>query len=74
MEGFPEKGPVRHFMELVVNGLSKNPYLTVQQKHEHVNWFRDYFGDKLTLIDSLVEEAEVSILDKPISELKSAKA
>uniref|UniRef100_A0A3P8RSK6 Small ribosomal subunit protein mS31 n=1 Tax=Amphiprion percula TaxID=161767 RepID=A0A3P8RSK6_AMPPE len=42
-EGFPRQGPVRHFMELVVVGLSKNPYLTVQQKKEHISWFRDYF-------------------------------
>uniref|UniRef100_A0A3Q1GW36 Small ribosomal subunit protein mS31 n=1 Tax=Acanthochromis polyacanthus TaxID=80966 RepID=A0A3Q1GW36_9TELE len=42
-EGFPRQGPVRHFMELVVIGLSKNPYLTVQQKKEHISWFRDYF-------------------------------
>ncbi|XP_029304269.1 LOW QUALITY PROTEIN: small ribosomal subunit protein mS31 [Cottoperca gobio] len=42
-EGFLRQGPVRHFMELVVAGLSKNPYLTVQQKKEHIYWFRDYF-------------------------------
>ncbi|CAN0226927.1 unnamed protein product, partial [Lampetra fluviatilis] len=29
---FPSSGPVRHFMQLVVTGLSKNPYLTVAQK------------------------------------------
>lgn len=45
-EGFPRQGPIRHFMELVVTGLSKNPHLTVQQKKEHINWFRDYFSQK----------------------------
>ncbi|XP_078618092.1 small ribosomal subunit protein mS31-like isoform X1 [Branchiostoma floridae x Branchiostoma japonicum] len=45
LEGFPEKGPIRHFMELVVTGLSKNPYLTLQQKREHVEWFRNYFQE-----------------------------
>uniref|UniRef100_A0A8D3AUJ3 Small ribosomal subunit protein mS31 n=1 Tax=Scophthalmus maximus TaxID=52904 RepID=A0A8D3AUJ3_SCOMX len=45
-EGFPSQGPVRHFMELVVAGLSRNPYLTVQQKREHISWFRDYFQQK----------------------------
>ncbi|KAM8742174.1 small ribosomal subunit protein mS31 [Acanthopagrus schlegelii] len=45
-EGFPQKGPVRHFMELVLCGLSKNPFLTVQQKKEHIDWFRDYFHQK----------------------------
>ncbi|XP_068187727.1 small ribosomal subunit protein mS31 [Antennarius striatus] len=45
-EGFPLQGPVRHFMELVVAGLSKNPYLTVQNKKEHISWYRDYFQQK----------------------------
>ncbi|XP_061753618.1 28S ribosomal protein S31, mitochondrial [Nerophis ophidion] len=54
-EGFPKQGPVRHFMELVVIGLSKNPYLTVQQKKEHISWFRDYFNQK----QDVLKEAEV---------------
>nr|XP_057943952.1 28S ribosomal protein S31, mitochondrial [Doryrhamphus excisus] len=54
-EGFPRQGPVRHFMELVVIGLSKNPYLTVQQKKEHISWFRDYFNQK----KDVLKEAEV---------------
>lgn len=54
-EGFPQKGPVRHFMELVVGGLSKNPYLTVQQKKEHISWFRDYFHQK----EEVLKEADV---------------
>ncbi|CAE1323227.1 MRPS31 [Acanthosepion pharaonis] len=48
---FPKKGPIRHFMELVITGLSNNPHLTVQQKKEHVDWFRDYFEKKKELID-----------------------
>ncbi|KAG7236691.1 hypothetical protein INR49_000585 [Caranx melampygus] len=54
-EGFPTQGPVRHFMELVVAGLSRNPYLTVQQKREHISWFRDYFQNK----KEVLKEAEV---------------
>ncbi|XP_043548062.1 28S ribosomal protein S31, mitochondrial isoform X1 [Chiloscyllium plagiosum] len=57
LKGFPEQGPVRHFMELVVNGLSKNPYLTVQQKSEHIEWFRQYFHDK----EEILKESEVYI-------------
>jgi len=41
----PKKGPVRHFMELVCVGLSKNPYITVEKKIEHVNWYKNYFED-----------------------------
>ncbi|KAM9347939.1 small ribosomal subunit protein mS31 [Symphorus nematophorus] len=54
-EGFPRQGPVRHFMELVVAGLSRNPYLTVQQKKEHISWFRDYFQQK----EEVLKEANV---------------
>nr|XP_046267440.1 28S ribosomal protein S31, mitochondrial [Scatophagus argus] len=54
-EGFPRQGPVRHFMELVVAGLSKNPYLTVQQKKEHIFWFRDYFQQK----EEVLKDADV---------------
>ncbi|XP_041352210.1 28S ribosomal protein S31, mitochondrial-like [Gigantopelta aegis] len=48
---FPKKGPIRHFMELVTVGLSKNPYLTVQQKREHIEWFRDYFKEKQAILE-----------------------
>ncbi|XP_038674122.1 28S ribosomal protein S31, mitochondrial isoform X2 [Scyliorhinus canicula] len=57
LNGFPEQGPIRHFMELVVNGLSKNPYLTVQQKIEHIDWFRQYFHEK----EDILKENEVYI-------------
>lgn len=43
LDDFPKKGPVRRFMELVINGLQQNPHLTVRQKRERVNWFKDYF-------------------------------
>ncbi|KAG9351712.1 hypothetical protein JZ751_022963 [Albula glossodonta] len=54
-DGFPQQGPVRHFMELVVAGLVKNPHLTVRQKTEHIVWFRDYFQQK----DDILKKAEV---------------
>ncbi|XP_044751711.1 28S ribosomal protein S31, mitochondrial isoform X2 [Coccinella septempunctata] len=46
----PPKGPIRHFMELVCIGLSKNPYLTVSAKIEHIEWYRNYFEDKRNLL------------------------
>ena len=45
-EGFPRQGPVRHFMELVVAGLSRNHHLSVRQKTEHIDWYRTYFQEK----------------------------
>ncbi|XP_068457042.1 small ribosomal subunit protein mS31 [Clinocottus analis] len=54
-EGFARQGPVRHFMELVVAGLSRNPYLTVHQKREHISWFKDYFHQK----EEVLKEADI---------------
>lgn len=49
----PTKGPIRHFMELVCCGLSKNPYLTIQEKYDHIMWYKDYFKDKQDLLYKL---------------------
>lgn len=44
LEGWcPQRGPLRHFMDLVCLGLSKNPYISAPKKVEHINWYRDYF-------------------------------
>ena len=45
LDDFPSKGPVRRFMELVINGLQQNPHLNVEQKKERVHWFKDYFSN-----------------------------
>ncbi|XP_075055142.1 small ribosomal subunit protein mS31 [Mixophyes fleayi] len=55
LEDFPKQGPIRHFMELVICGLSKNPYFTVQQKKDHIDWYKDYFHQK----EDLLRECEV---------------
>ncbi|XP_072750821.1 uncharacterized protein Mrps31 [Anoplolepis gracilipes] len=52
-EWCPKSGPVRHFMELVCNGLSKNPYLTVQEKINHIMWYKDFFESKQDLLQEL---------------------
>ncbi|XP_068226563.1 small ribosomal subunit protein mS31-like [Palaemon carinicauda] len=47
LEGWcPKRGPVRHFMELVCTGLSKNPYLSVERKKRHIMWYKNYFESK----------------------------
>ncbi|KAM4702175.1 small ribosomal subunit protein mS31 [Discoglossus pictus] len=55
LEDFPKQGPIRHFMELVVCGLSKNPYISVKKKEEHIEWFRDYFHQK----EDVLKECDV---------------
>lgn len=52
-EWCPKKGPIRHFMELVCVGLSKNPFLTIEEKHDHINWFRQYFFEKNQLLNDV---------------------
>ncbi|XP_066250042.1 small ribosomal subunit protein mS31 [Euwallacea similis] len=49
----PPRGPIRHFMELVCVGLSKNSHLTIQAKKEHIEWFRNYFKDKKELLQEV---------------------
>lgn len=40
-------------MDLVCVGLSKNYWLTAEEKKKHIIWFRDYFADKKALIKEL---------------------
>lgn len=49
----PEKGPIRHFMELVCVGLSRNYYLSAQEKKDHILWYRDFFASKRELLQEL---------------------
>ncbi|KAI4483825.1 hypothetical protein M0802_013299 [Mischocyttarus mexicanus] len=46
----PTSGPVRHFMELVCVGLSKNPYMTVNEKKDHIAWYKEYFKGKKEIL------------------------
>ena len=39
----PTVGPVRHFMETLCIGLSKNPYMSSQKKVDTIFWFKEYF-------------------------------
>ncbi|XP_022212918.2 28S ribosomal protein S31, mitochondrial [Drosophila obscura] len=62
----PSRGPIRHFMELVCVGLSKNPYVTAQEKKDHILWFRDYFEAKKDILKDLMDK-EPSSKSKSIS-------
>ncbi|XP_063706231.1 small ribosomal subunit protein mS31 [Culicoides brevitarsis] len=54
----PKKGPVRHFMELVTVGLSKNPYMSVREKHDHINFYKEYFESKKDLLQQIIVESK----------------
>ncbi|XP_034245180.1 uncharacterized protein LOC117647520 [Thrips palmi] len=49
----PKEGPIKYFMELVLVGLSKNPYLTVQEKIETIDWYREYFMKNKPLLEEI---------------------
>ncbi|XP_075976390.1 mitochondrial ribosomal protein S31 [Anticarsia gemmatalis] len=54
LEGWcPKKGPIRHFMELVCVGLSKNAFYTVQEKRDHIMWYKEYFESKKDLLTEI---------------------
>ncbi|VDK74054.1 unnamed protein product [Litomosoides sigmodontis] len=57
----PEVGPVAQFMELVCIGLSKNPYMSIKKKHAHLDWFANYFKEKIEEIRQIQESAGVQV-------------
>jgi small subunit ribosomal protein S31 len=50
----PSKGPVRHFMELVCVGLSKNNFLSAREKYDHIMWYKGYFEEKRETLGDLM--------------------
>lgn len=50
LEQFPDIAPVQEFMTLVLNGLSKNSFLSVDEKETIIDWYRNYFDEKKDLI------------------------
>ncbi|KAL7018121.1 hypothetical protein ACKWTF_010646 [Chironomus riparius] len=56
LEGWcPTRGPVRHFMELVCVGLSKNCFLSAQEKRDHIMWYKEYFESKSEVLGDLLK-------------------
>uniref|UniRef100_A0A915DUX9 Small ribosomal subunit protein mS31 n=1 Tax=Ditylenchus dipsaci TaxID=166011 RepID=A0A915DUX9_9BILA len=45
--GVPRSKSVDHFMELVLVGLSKNPYMSAEKKQDHVKWFAKCFKEEM---------------------------
>lgn len=54
----PKMGPVRHFMELVIVGLSKNPYLSVKDKHDHIEYYKNYFESKKEMLQQIIVDSK----------------
>ena len=55
-------GQIRTFMEAAACGLSQNPFLTIGEKHEHLEFFRQYFvARENDLIQSSIIDKEGKI-------------
>ncbi|KAF6208046.1 hypothetical protein GE061_016496 [Apolygus lucorum] len=49
----PKRGPIRHFMDLVCVGLSRNHWLSAEEKKDHMMWYKEYFLSKKQLVKEL---------------------
>jgi hypothetical protein len=66
-------------MELVCVGLGRNPYWTVEQKLEHINWFRNFFNEKTNVFNETVHTGVIRTsapppVAKPVSTYKPKPA
>jgi hypothetical protein len=66
-------------MELVCVGLGRNPFWTVEQKLEHINWFRTFFKEKMDVFNETVHTGTIKIsapppVAKPVSTYKPKPA
>ncbi|KAI7687116.1 hypothetical protein SSS_00360 [Sarcoptes scabiei] len=46
LDDFPQQGPVKQFMDLVIMGLSQNPFISVQRKRETVLFYKNFFEER----------------------------
>lgn len=46
LEEFPKVEFIQNLMRHVMSGLAKNPYVTVERKHEVIKFYKDYFDGK----------------------------
>jgi hypothetical protein len=79
LHDFPNSPLIRQFMELVCVGLGRNPYWTVEQKVEHINWFRNFFNEKMNVFNETVHTGAIKTsaspsVAKPVSTYKPKPA
>ena len=55
LEKFPQLEPIQQFMTLVLNGISHNSFLNFNEKMEIIEWYKNYFDEKLDLINEALE-------------------
>ena len=55
LERFPSIEPIQQFMTLAINGLSHNGFITLKEKLEIIDWYLNFFTEKLDLIKEALE-------------------
>ena len=50
LDEFPDITEVQNFMKLILHGLSDNPFLSVKEKVETINWYKSFFAEKIDII------------------------
>ncbi len=59
LDDFPQHQVVQNFMKLVLNGLSQNAYLSVNEKKEAITWYKNFFENNLDdLKDAMDKEKQ----------------
>ncbi|XP_074594109.1 mitochondrial ribosomal protein S31 [Brevipalpus obovatus] len=53
LEDLPDSEPVKEYMELVMVGITNNPYTTPERKKTLVRWYVDYFKKRESLLQQL---------------------
>jgi small subunit ribosomal protein S31 len=52
---FPQIEQIQQFMAIILNGLSQNSFLTIDDKRETIQWYKNYFNEKLDIIKEALE-------------------
>lgn len=55
LERFPDIEPIQQFMTLAINGLSQNGFISLKEKVEIIDWYRNYFNERLELINEALQ-------------------
>lgn len=51
LEDFPQNDYIQSYMQLVIAGLGKNYWMTVERKHEIVRFYKEFFEEKKELFE-----------------------
>jgi small subunit ribosomal protein S31 len=75
LDEFPQIEPIQEFMTLALNGLSQNSFLSLNEKKEIIQWYKNYFNEKQDLIkEALLNEEKEAEYKKSLYNAKQNNA